>query len=118
MRCYHCEQEMPVGGWSEGNRVRHERACTQNPDNMADQEYRFACGHTGMRKPFGNDPDGSKIAAFLQERECTDCFLAQYRAAQAARTPEQIAEHAYELRAAFGAGETVVNVITGERSTT
>lgn len=44
-------------------------------------------------------------------------FLADYRAAQAARTPEQIAEERAEMRAAFGPGETVVNVLTGARTT-
>jgi hypothetical protein len=33
------------------------------------------------------------------------------------RTNEQIAEEDFELRAAFGEGETVLNVITGKRRT-
>ena len=46
-----------------------------------------------------------------------DAFFAEYREARKNRTPEQIAEEAFELRAAFGPGETVVDVITGERTT-
>lgn len=42
-------------------------------------------------------------------------FLIQYRAARAAMTPEQREEEAFERRAAFGPGEEVVNILTGER---
>jgi hypothetical protein len=41
-----------------------------------------------------------------------------YRAAQAARTPEEVEEAHAEARAAFGPGETVVNILTGERYVT
>ena len=44
--------------------------------------------------------------------------LAEYRVAQSQRGPEQIAEERWEARAAFGPGETIVNMITGERYTT
>jgi hypothetical protein len=50
-----------------------------------------------------------------RDRE-TAAFMAQYRRAQAARTPEQVAEHRAELLAAFGPGETVVDMLTGERT--
>lgn len=43
---------------------------------------------------------------------------ADYHAARARRTPEQRAEEAYELRAAFGPGRQVVNVLTGETTLT
>jgi len=46
----------------------------------------------------------------------TSAFLKEYAAAQAARTPEQIAEEQFEVRAAFGTGVEVVNVFTGERT--
>jgi hypothetical protein len=42
-------------------------------------------------------------------------FLADYRRAQARRTPEQIAEQRAEARAAHGPGVTLVDVVTGER---
>lgn len=41
-----------------------------------------------------------------------------YRRAQALRTPEQIAEQQFEMRAAFGPDVDVINVITGERTRT
>lgn len=50
--------------------------------------------------------------------EQNSAFIAEYREAQANRTPEQIAEERFEMRAAFGPGETVVNVFTGERTIT
>lgn len=40
-----------------------------------------------------------------------------YAKAMAERTPEQIAEERAEMLAAFGPGETVVNVLTGEKTT-
>lgn len=41
----------------------------------------------------------------------TDAFFAKYREAQANHVPD--AEELFELRAAYGTGTTVVNVITG-----
>lgn len=41
--------------------------------------------------------------------------LGAYREARANMTDEQRAEEAYEMRAAFGPGETVVDIFTGER---
>ncbi len=48
----------------------------------------------------------------------TTAFLKEYRVAQLNRTAEQIAEERWEARAAFGPGETIVNMITGEKYTT
>lgn len=45
-----------------------------------------------------------------------EAAMEQYVDAQARRTHEQVAEDEYEMRAAFGEGATVVNVITGKRS--
>ena len=45
-------------------------------------------------------------------------FFAQYRTAQANRTPEQIAEERMMARGAMGGGVDMVNIITGERYTT
>jgi len=44
--------------------------------------------------------------------EKTKKFLEEYRENMKDHEPD--AEHMYELRAAFGEGETVVNVITGK----
>lgn len=48
----------------------------------------------------------------------TTAFLKEYTIAQKNRSAEQIREERFEARAAFGPGETVVNVITGEKYTT
>ena len=45
-------------------------------------------------------------------------FIEAYRRAQSLRTPEQLAEQQFEMRAAFGPDVDVVNVITGERTRT
>lgn len=42
-------------------------------------------------------------------------FLREYTKRQSRRTPAEIAEHRAELRAAFGPGETVIDIVTGER---
>ena len=48
----------------------------------------------------------------------TTAFLKEYRTAQLNRSAEQIREERFEALAAYGPGETVVNIITGERYTT
>jgi hypothetical protein len=58
----------------------------------------------------GLDLAATAAARGAQTREALDA----YRAAQAARTPDEIAEHEHELAVAFGPGETIVNVITGQ----
>jgi len=45
-------------------------------------------------------------------------IIEAYKAAQALRTPEQLAEEKFEMRAAFGPGVKVINVITGKETTT
>lgn len=46
--------------------------------------------------------------------EETSKFIAEYRDRRANMTEEQLAEEAFERRAAFGEGQEVVNIITGE----
>ena len=48
----------------------------------------------------------------------TKQFLAEYRTAQANRTPEQVAEERAMARGAMGAGVDVINVFTGEKFAT
>ena len=45
-------------------------------------------------------------------------FIAEYKVNRANRTQEEIAEEEFDIRAAFGPGETIVNVLTGERTRT
>ena len=68
--------------------------------------------------------DAGKICATTVTRTAvarklyTQKTLAEYTNAQKNRTAEQIEEERWEARAAFGPGETIVNMITGERYTT
>lgn len=59
-------------------------------------------------------PYAAEMNAAREEQQ--DAFITQYIENRANRTPEQIAEENFEMRAAFGPGETVVNVLTGERT--
>jgi len=45
-----------------------------------------------------------------------DSFIADYIESQANRSEDQLAEERFEMRAAFGEGETVVNVFTGKKT--
>lgn len=57
------------------------------------------------------------VEAQTRDRDLeTAAFVADYRAAQRNRRPS--AEERFELRAAFGPGRTVVNVLTGRRTRT
>lgn len=115
MGCFYCSKTKDQVA---GPMWRHQDACEANPENMPDVAVIYSCGHTGARKPFPNDPDGSKLADFLAERKCDDCFFVEYREYQLNRTPEQIAQQRREASAAFGPGVEVVNVMTGERYVT
>ena len=59
-------------------------------------------------------PEGQQAA----HDKSLDRAAEEYRKNQAARTPEQIAEHQAELDAAFGPGKTIVDVMTGDTYTT
>ena len=52
------------------------------------------------------------------EQEQISAFIKEYKALAGRKSAEQVAEEQFEMRAAFGPGETVVNVITGERTKT
>jgi hypothetical protein len=58
-----------------------------------------------------------RAAHEIAYRADMQAFMGRYAAAQAARTPEQLAEERAEMLAAFGPGETVVNVLTGRKTT-
>ena len=84
---------------------------------------------SGEFRPLMDDAMEQLLEAGLVDQDCveitaqardvyTDKSIREYRQAQRNRTQEQIAEERWEARAAFGAGETVVNMITGERYTT
>lgn len=54
------------------------------------------------------------LATRETEDKETAALLRRYVASRGARTKEQIEEENFEIRAAFGPGVKVVNVITGE----
>jgi hypothetical protein len=110
--CGYCKASL------SGSKYAHEQRCDQNPENQPSIPVLHACGHTGERKRFDDDPDGAKAQAFEAERPCVECSIANYRRAQEERTPEQEAELAYARRAAFGVGVRVVDVLTGREYTT
>ena len=67
----------------------------------------------------GSDWHESRIEAHRRGKDImTSRFIAQYREAQANRTPEQIEEERFEARAAMGPGVKMTNIFTGERWTT
>ncbi len=59
-------------------------------------------------------PTGQKAAI----KKHDDHFIAEYKKAQANRTSEEIAEQEFEMNAAFGPGQKIVNAITGKTYTT
>jgi len=63
--------------------------------------------------------DTATVEITAQARDVyTEKSIAEYIQAQKNRSAEQIAEERFEARAAYGPGETVVNIITGEKYTT
>jgi hypothetical protein len=60
-------------------------------------------------------PVDAAAQAAARDAELT-AFVASYKAARRNRRPS--AEERFELRAAFGPGQTVVNILTGERTRT
>ena len=82
--------------WKSNNRVPFE-----------DMLYKFVIARLITQRV----ADDSEV---VRQKEQDD-FLADYKKARANRTREQIAEEAFEMRAAFGEGETIVDVFTGEK---
>ena len=63
------------------------------------------------------DPTISVEYSAMVRKSQTREAIENYKRARANRTPEQVAEEAFEVRAAFGPGVEVVDVLTGERVT-
>jgi hypothetical protein len=110
MACRHCGER----GYQ--NIFGHESVCRENVENLPKVTVTHRCGHRSEQAPWDASPTGgAQRIRFERDRDCSDCVIAQYIAAQASRTQEQIAEQRAEARAAFGPGVEVVDVITGER---
>ena len=59
------------------------------------------------------DQETYDLSSAVRDKETTEALMA-YIERQKNRTQEEIDEQMFEMRAAFGPGETVVNVFTGE----
>ena len=110
--------------------IRKERDLKEAAEKFAKNDHRIEDGvllwNTNDRSPM-NDMTTRWLELGLITQEVVDAteiardeqnaaFFADYKVARANRTPEQIAEEQFEMRAAFGPGVEVVNVITGERT--
>lgn len=62
----------------------------------------------------GYADDENVVATEKAREDYSTKAIAEYTSAQKNRTEEQILEEKREMRAAFGAGEEVVNIFTGE----
>jgi len=86
---------------------------------MADGEFRPLMNDAMQELKDAGLVDTQTVTRTAVARDIhTTAFLKEYRTAQLNRSAEQIREERWEALAAYGPGETVVNIITGERYTT
>jgi hypothetical protein len=91
------------------------RGWLQDPVQTEDRNGILHWTSNGNPVPLSTFKEAFAVAPAGQAEACqanTDAFLAEYRAQD--HTPSR--EDLFEMRAAFGAGATVVNVITGKRT--
>ena len=86
---------------------------------MADGEFRPLMNDAMQELKDAGLVDTQTVTRTAVARDIhTTAFLKEYRTAQLNRSAEQIREERFEALAAYGPGETVVNIITGEQFTT
>ena len=86
---------------------------------MADGEFRPLMNDAMQELKDAGLVDTQTVTRTAVARDIhTTAFLKEYRTAQLNRSAEQIREERWEALAAYGPGETVVNIITGEQYTT
>jgi len=86
---------------------------------MADGEFRPLMNDAMQELKDAGLVDTQTVTRTAVARDIhTTAFLKEYRTAQLNRSAEQIREERFEALAAYGPGETVVNIITGEQYTT
>ena len=86
---------------------------------MADGEFRPLMSDAMQELKDAGLVDTQTVTRTAVARDIhTTAFLKEYRTAQLNRSAEQIREERFEALAAYGPGETVVNIITGEKYTT
>ena len=108
--------------------TRKERELTEAAEKFAKNDHRIEDGvllwNSNDRSPMNDmttrwlELELIDLAVFRATEKARDvqntAAIAEWKIARANRTPEMIAEENFELRAAFGPGATVVNVLTGE----
>ena len=86
---------------------------------MADGEFRPLMSDAMQElRDAGLVDETTVVRTAVKRSEYTHAFLEEYTTAQKNRTAEQIREERFEARAAMGAGQKMVNIITGESYTT
>ena len=86
---------------------------------MADGEFRPLMSDAMQElRDAGLVDETTVVRTAVKRSEYTHAFLKEYTIAQKNRTAEQIREERFEARAAMGAGQKMVNIITGETYTT
>ena len=118
-------------GWRKGGCIMSEKAYVvrkyeEGEVHIQDGVYGWFFAETGEHRPFDEEQMQSlidvgyathdnavytKIAKEKADRE----FLKAYRERRANQTVEERAEYLAELTSAYGKGETIVDVLTGEK---
>jgi len=105
-----------IDKWNQGEVAVENGACGWKFDSG---EFRPLMADAMQELEDAGLVDETTVTRTAVAREAhTTAFLKEYRVAQSQRSAEQIAEERWEARAAFGPGETIVNMITGEKYTT
>ena len=105
-----------IDKWNAGEVHTKDGACGWL---MADGEFRPLMADAMQELKDAGLVDQTTVTRTAVARDIhTTAFLKEYRTAQLNRSAEQIREERFEALAAYGPGETVVNIITGERFTT
>ena len=105
-----------IDKWNAGEVKQQNGACGWL---MSDGEFRPLMSDAMQELKDAGLVDQQTVTRTAVARDIhTTAFLKEYRAAQLNRSAEQIREERWEARAAYGAGERVTNVITGETFTT
>jgi hypothetical protein len=105
-----------IDKWNAGEVKTQDGACGWL---MADGEFRPLMSDAMQELKDAGLVDQTTVTRTAVARDIhTTAFLKEYTVAQKNRSAEQIREERWEARAAYGPGETVVNIITGEQFTT
>ena len=101
-----------IDKWNAGEVKTQDGACGWL---MSDGEFRPLMSDAMQELKDAGLVDATTVTRTASKRHNTKAFLKEYTIAQKNRTAEQIREERFEARAAMGAGQEMVNIITGER---